>query len=138
MKKKLFSIFIVLIFVLTSFSSFATSKGIAQATDPDPIVTVEQAVLDEMQTKGSASYWIQFKNTVDLSSAYTMNWSDRGWFVYETLLKQADATQAQVKSYLTGSKIDFKSYWINNSILVTSSNKAVLNDILKFDGVESI
>jgi len=135
MKKKLFSLFIVLVFVLTSFSSFATSKGIAQATDPDPIVTVEQAVLDEMQTKGSASYWIQFKNTVDLSSAYTMNWSDRGWFVYETLLKQADATQAQVKSYLTGSKIDFKSYWINNSILVTSSNKAVLNDILKFDGV---
>lgn len=138
MKKKLFSLFIVLVFVLTSFSSFATSKGIAQATDPDPIVTVEQAVLDEMQTKGSASYWIQFKNTVDLSSAYTMNWSDRGWFVYKTLLRQAEATQAQVQKYLQGSKVDYKSYWINNSILVTSSTKSVLNEIIKLDGVESI
>ncbi len=136
MKKKLFSLFIVLVFVLTSFSSVTTSSGIAQANDP--IVTVEQAVLDEMQTKGSASYWIQFKNDVDLSPAYTMNWSDRGWFVYKTLLAQADATQAPVQKYLLGSKVDYKSYWINNSILVTSSTQTVLNDILKFDGVESI
>jgi subtilisin family serine protease len=136
MKKKLFSLFIVLVFVLTSFSSVTTSSGIAQANDPT--VTVEQAVLDEMQTKGSASYWIQFKNDVDLSPAYTMNWSDRGWFVYKTLLAQADATQAPVQKYLLGSKVDYKSYWINNSILVTSSTQTVLNDILKFDGVESI
>ena len=138
MKKKLFSLFIVFVFVLTSFSSFTTSSGIAKASDPDPIVTVEQAVLDEMQLNGSASYWIQFKNTVDLSPAYTMSWSDRGWFVYETLLKQAEVTQTQVKNYLTGSKVEFKSYWINNSILVTSSSKSVLNDLQKFDGVESI
>ena len=136
MKKKLFSLFIVLVFVLTSFSSLTTSSGIAQANDP--IVAVDQVVLDEMQTKGSASYWIQFKNTVDLSPAYTMNWSDRGWFVYKTLLAQADATQTPVQKYLLGSKVDYKSYWINNSILVTSSTQTVLNDILKFDGVESI
>lgn len=138
MKKKLLSLFIVLVFVLTSFSSFTTSSGVAKAIDPDSIVTVEQAVLDEIQTNGSASYWIQFKNTVDLSPAYTMSWSDRGWFVYETLLKQADETQAQVRSYLTGNKVEFQSYWINNSILVTSSDKTVLTDIQKFEGVESI
>ena len=138
MKKKLLSLFIVLVFVLTSFSSFTTSSGVAKAIDPDSIVTVEQAVLDEIQTNGSASYWIQFKNTVDLSPAYTMSWSDRGWFVYETLLKQADETQAQVRGYLTGSKVEFQSYWINNSILVTSSDKTVLTDIQKFEGVESI
>ncbi len=136
MKKKLFSLFIVFVFVLTSFSSMNTSKGIAQADDP--VATVEQAVLDEMQTNGSASYWVQFKNTVDLSPAYTMNWSDRGWFVYKTLLKQAEVTQTPVQKYLQGSKVEFKSYWINNSILVTSSSKSVLNEIMKFDGVESI
>jgi hypothetical protein len=138
MNKKLFSLFIVFVFVLTSFSSFTTSNGVAKASDPEPIVTVEQAVLDEMQTKGSASYWVQFRNTVDLSPAYTMNWSDRGWFVYKTLLAQADATQAPVQKYLLSSKVDFKSYWINNSIVVTSSSKSVLDAILKFDGVESI
>jgi len=138
MKKKLLSLFIVLVFVLTSFSSFTTSSGIAKASDPDPIVTVDQAVLDEMETKGSASYWVQFRNTADLTSAYSMSWSDRGWFVYKTLLAQAESTQAQVQKYLLSSKVDYKSYWINNSILVTSSSKTVLNDIMKFDGVESI
>ncbi len=58
--------------------------------------------------------------------------------MYKTLLAQADATQAPVQKYLLGSKVDYKSYWINNSILVTSSTQTVLNDILKFDGVESI
>jgi len=41
MKKKLLSLFIVLVFVLTSFSSFTTSSGVAKAIDPDSIVTVE-------------------------------------------------------------------------------------------------
>ena len=138
MKKKFFSLFSVFVFLLTSFSNLTTSNGVAIANDPHLIVTVEQAVGDEMQLNGSASYWIQFKNTADLSPAYTMNWSDRGWFVYKTLLNQAQVTQSQVQKRLLESKIGFKSYWINNSILVTSSTNTVLSDILKFDGVESI
>jgi subtilisin family serine protease len=138
MKKKVLRMFSVLIIVLMVFSTFTPSKVTAQPVEPNQEVTVDQAVLDEMQTKGSASYWVQFKNDVDLSPAYSMNWSDRGWFVYKTLLAQADATQAPVQKYLLGSKVDYKSYWINNSILVTSSTNSVLNEIMKFSGVESI
>lgn len=138
MKKKIFNLFIVLVFILASFSSPTASDGFANAEAQGPIVTVEQAVMDEMNTKGSASYWIQFKNTADLSPAYAMSWSERGWFVYKTLQKQAEASQAQMSSYLTASNVDFQSYWINNSILVKSSPKAILNNILKFSSVESI
>ncbi|NLW72160.1 MAG: S8 family serine peptidase [Chloroflexi bacterium] len=138
MKKKILSLFVVLVFILASFSSLTTSNGFAKAEAQGPIVTVEQAVIDEMDTKGSTSYWIQFKNTADLSPAHAMSWSDRGWFVYETLRKQAEASQAQVNGYLTASKVDFQSYWINNSILVKDSSRVVLNDIMRFSGVESI
>lgn len=138
MSKRLFGMLSVLIIVLMVFSNFTPAQVTAQSVVPEQEVTIEQSVLDEMETKGSASYWIQFKNTVDLSPAYSMNWSDRGWFVYETLLKQAELSQAPVRSYLTNSKVEFMSYWINNSILVTSSSKTVLNDILKFDAIESI
>ncbi len=138
MKKKTLNLFIVLVFVLTSFSSLTASDSFAKAKVQEPVVTVEQAILDEMDTNGSASYWIQFKNTADLSPAYAMSWSDRGWFVYETLKEQAEVSQAQVNSYLTASKVDFQSYWINNSIFVKNSTNAVLNDIQKFEGVESI
>jgi len=87
MKKKVASLFSVLIIILMVFSTFTPAKVTAQSVEPEQEVSVDQAVLDEMQTKGSASYWVQFKNEVDLSPAYTMNWSDRGWFVYQTLKK---------------------------------------------------
>jgi subtilisin family serine protease len=136
--KKLLNLFFVLIFVLANFSSMTPVNGIVQLDIPGTDIIVEQAVLNEMQMEGSASYWIQFKNAVDLSPAYTMNWSDRGWFVYETLKKHADATQAQAQKYLTNSKVEYKSFWINNSILVTNSTNSVLSDLLKFTGVEKI
>ena len=138
MKKKIASLFSVLIIILMVFSTFTPAKVTAQSVEPEQEVSVDQAVLDEMQTKGSASYWVQFKNEVDLSPAYTMNWSDRGWFVYQTLKKQAELSQSQAQKYLLSSKVEHKSFWINNSILVTSSTNAVLNDIIKLDGVERI
>ncbi len=138
MKKKVASLFSVLIIILMVFSTFTPAKVTAQSVEPEQEVSVDQAVLDEMQTKGSASYWVQFKNDVDLSPAYTMNWSDRGWFVYQTLKKQAELSQSQAQKYLLSSKVEHKSFWINNSILVTSSTNAVLNDIIKLDGVERI
>lgn len=101
-------------------------------------VIVDQAVINEIITKGTASYWIEFKNDTDLSQAYFLDWNERGWFVYDTLKKQADQTQAQVQKYLTNSNVEYKSFWINNSILVTSSTNSVLSDLLKFTGVEKI
>src|SRR5690606_3690126 len=66
------------------------------------------------------------------------NWRNRGWFVYETLERQADTTQAQAQKYLKSSQVEYKSFWINNSILITSSTISVLNDLLKFNGIEKI
>src|SRR5690606_19182935 len=113
-------------------------NGTMQLDLPNTEIIIEQAVLNDMQTEGSASYWIQFKNAVDLSPAYTMNWRNRGWFVYETLERQADTTQAQAQKYLKSSQVEYKSFWINNSILITSSTISVLNDLLKFNGIEKI
>ncbi len=92
-----------------------------------------------MQTNGTASYYLNFANTADLSPpAYTMNWSDRGWFVYETLKAQMETSQAAVQAYLSNAGVEFRSFWINNSIYVKNSNATVLAGVQGFEGVESI
>ena len=83
-----------------------------------PAVTVEDAVLQDMQTNGTASYYLNFANTADLSPAYTMNWSDRGWFVYETLKAQMETSQAGVQSYLSNAGVEFRSFWITTAFML--------------------
>ncbi|HHV06033.1 MAG TPA: S8 family serine peptidase [Anaerolineaceae bacterium] len=103
-----------------------------------PAVTIEEAVLQDMQANGSASYFIEFAYTADLSPAYSMNWSDRGWFVYETLKAQMETSQAAVQAYLSNAGVEFRPFWINNSIFVKNSNATVLFAVQDFEGVQAI
>lgn len=134
--KKHFGLFSVLIVVLIVFSNVTPANVTAQPDGPETKVTVEQAILDKMETQGTASYWIQFENEVTLSPAYDMDWSERGWFVYETLLAQAEKSQSQVRAYLQKNNIEYQSYWINNSILVTSSTNSILSNLTQFANVK--
>ena len=84
---KILSVLLLLGLLFCYAPQMASAENTAQAA-----VTVEDAVLQEMQTNGKASYYLHFAYTADLSPAYTMNWSDRGWFVYETLKSQMEAS----------------------------------------------
>jgi len=130
---KILSVLILLGLVFSYAPKMARAESTAQT-----VVTVEDAVLQEMQTNGTASYYLQFANTADLSPAYTMNWSDRGWFVYETLKAQMETSQAAVQAYLSNAGVEFRPFWINNSIYVKNSNATVLAGVQGFDGVEAI
>jgi subtilisin family serine protease len=130
---KILSVLILLGLVFSYAPKMARAESTAQT-----VVTVEEAVLQEMQTNGTASYYLQFANTADLSPAYTMNWSDRGWFVYETLKAQMETSQAAVQAYLSNAGVEFRPFWINNSIYVKNSNATVLAGVQGFEGVEAI
>jgi subtilisin family serine protease len=119
-------------------SMTAPSTTIAQAPEPQASVTVDTEVLDEIESNGSASYWINFRARTDLSKAYPMSWSDRGWFVYDELTKTASASQDKVVQYLVDAKVIYKTYWIKNTILVKDSNIDTLNALMSFPEIESI
>ncbi len=131
---KVLSVLLVLAMLLSYIPAVAT----AQAINTPRLVTVDQAVQDEMQKSGVATYWVEFNNTADLSPAYSLNWQDRGWFVYETLKEQADRTQAQAIQMLESSRTTYKSFWINNSILVSQSNNQVLSSLQSLPNVTAI
>ena len=138
MKSKSLPKTLTVLLVLAMLLSFVPANVTAQAAVPPQLVTVDQSVQDEMQKTGSASYWVKFENSVDLTPAYSMNWQDRGWFVYNTLKEQADRTQAQAILMLESSGTTYESFWINNSILVSQSNNQVLSSLLSLPNVTDI
>ncbi|HOR84654.1 MAG TPA: S8 family serine peptidase, partial [Anaerolineaceae bacterium] len=137
-KKSTYRVLALLLALGMLFSMLNTTAVQASDTEPQASITVAPEVLTEMETKGSASYWIEFSTQPDLSAAYQMSWSERGWYVYDTLSKAAKTSQARVASYLENSKVEYQSYWIKNTILVESSNKATLNGLMSFPEIKAI
>jgi subtilisin family serine protease len=130
---KILSVLILLGLLFSYAPQMATAENAAQN-----VVTVEQSVLDQLQADGTASYYLEFENNADLSPAFSMNWSDRGWFVYETLKAQADRSQAAALNYLNTNGIEYTPHWINNTIFVKNSNATILNGLQGFEGVQAI
>jgi subtilisin family serine protease len=75
----------------------------------------------------------------DLSAAYAIkDWSERGWFVYNTLKETAARTQAPVIAVLKASGLKYESFYAGNEIAVTGSGMAVLSQIAALDAVGHI
>ena len=63
----------------------------------DPLARkIEAEVLQQLDRSGTTSFWVVMAEKADLSQASGLNWSDRGWFVYERLRETAARSQAPV------------------------------------------
>ena len=139
MSKKIhYTIFAVLLMVGMFFNLVAPATALAKGPELQASITVDPAVLTEMKANGSANYWIDFTADADLSAAYDMGWTERGWYVYNALTANAKESQANVAAYLTGANVEYQSYWIKNTILVKSSNLNTLNGLLNFPEIKAI
>lgn len=129
---------LTILLALIMFISYISANVIAETGVPQQVVTVDQAVEDEMKVNGTATYWVEFENTADLSQAYFMDWSERGWYVYLTLKAQADETQAATKTRLDKADVEYQSFWISNRILVKQSSQTIFSDIHQLPFVKAI
>jgi len=114
MKRNAIMKVLAVVLALGMLVSYIPVNVTAKTAVPQQIVTVGNAVLDEINKNGVATYWVDFKNTADLSQAYFMDWSERGWFVYETLKEQAEKTQSAAIDYLKTTGFTYKSFWLAN------------------------
>ena len=138
MKRKTMLKILAVVLALGMVISYIPTNVTAKTVVPQQAVTVDNAVLDEINKNGVATYWVDFKNTADLSQAYFMDWSERGWFVYETLKEQAEKTQSAAIDYLKTTGLKYKSFWIANRILVEQSDRTVLASLQRLPNVVSI
>jgi len=138
MKRKTMLKILAVVLALGMVISYIPTNVTAKTVVPQQAVTVDNAVLDEINKNGVATYWVDFKNTADLSQAYFMDWSERGWFVYETLKEQAEKTQSAAIDYLKTTGLKYKSFWLANRILVEQSDRTVLASLQRLPNVVSI
>ena len=110
--------------------------GSAVAVDSGNVV--ETAVEQALTRDGAADYLVYFDSRPDLSAAGTMDWKTRGRFVMESLQKTAAKSQAGAIDLLKANNVKFQSFWIDNVIAVTKSDRATLNSISSLPGVARV
>jgi len=118
-------IFLGLLLLLISNQSVtgADSAPVSELAATDKI---EPGLRDAVATAGSASYWVYMAEQADLSAAYGISdWSERGWYVYDTLRETAASSQAGLISQLatlqqTEAVQNYRSFFVANAILITS------------------
>lgn len=140
-KGKLLAIMLVIGFTTLLVFQSRTTTAVAQATQEEvksSSVFVEPELLTEFETNREAGYLIYFRDKADLSAAYDMDWEARGKYVMETLQATAKASQANVVTYLDAQGVEYQSFWIDNIVAVSVSDRATMENLRAFDEIESL
>jgi subtilisin family serine protease len=103
-----------------------------------PLDKVEGKVLDQLAAKGAATFFVVLGERADLGSAAKLaTHTARTTFVYQRLREHAERSQARLRRLLEASKVDYKPFWIANTVRVTAP-KDVLAKIAVLPEVERV
>lgn len=83
---------------------------------------IEAGLMDRLLAEGQADFIVRFGEQADLSAAYGMEWSERGWYVYNTLTETARRSQARAQAYLDAQGLAFRSFFAGNELYVYAGN----------------
>ena len=96
----------------------------------DPADKITPAATRAFQAEDTTDFWLRFAGETDLSAAGGItSWSERGDYVYETLLAAAESSQKQAIDALEESGTEYTSYWATNSILVEDGSLDQATDL---------
>src|SRR4029453_18159235 len=97
------------------------------STLPAQAATVEAAVTQELARSGRADVLVTLANAATLEGATQIaDRLARRQFVYDTLTAHAAATQAALRTFLDGRGVAYDSFWIDNSIHISSADSALI------------
>jgi len=111
----------------------------SQRQDSTFEIEVEPELLNRIQTDESPGYLIYFRQRPDLSPGFRMGWEARGQFVTSALQKAAESAQRRVRAYLDSQGVSYKSFWIDNIIVVEGgSPQAAFHGLLEFVEISAL
>ncbi len=109
-------------YLVVSFVASTLAAPLFAATfqaSPDLRAKADAWVLDQFATKSSVPLIVQLPEQADLSRAAEIaDKTERGRFVYETLRKHADASQGELRRWLSERGVTHRPFWIANMVLV--------------------
>ena len=118
--------------ITISFFALAFSAGLTlpvQAADVDPLI------LNQLRVTDRADVFVKMTASADLSPAAVLERVARRQWVHDRLNAEADRSQAKIREFLRGRGVEFKIFWINNSLFVRGANQALVDALANFDGV---
>ena len=114
----------------------APSKIDPEKIDPEKI---DPGLASNLEDKGNADFYVDLAPRADLSAATTIHdWAERGAAVVKALQATADASQADLRAQLDAAKVDYKSFWISNTVLVHGGSETIATSAAGLDEVHSL
>src|SRR6266545_619637 len=105
-------------------SGVPLERGSVAAPKAKPLDKVERRVLDQTAARGAATFFVVLRDRADLAPATKLRkHADRTAAVYQRLRANADRSQARLRQLLRASKVDYKPFWIANTVRVTAGPK---------------
>ncbi|MEU4364683.1 S8 family serine peptidase [Promicromonospora sp. NPDC023987] len=96
----------------------------------EPADKITPAAKRAFAAPGDTSFWLRFADSPDLDAAGAItSWSERGKYVYDTLVAAAEASQEQAIAELEASGTEYTSYWATNAILVEDGSLGLATDL---------
>ncbi|MFD7307419.1 S8 family serine peptidase [Promicromonospora sp. NPDC059942] len=118
--------------VLTTALWAVPSAAAAPAADPTPPARDEVAekvtdeVAETLAEEVRADFWVQLADRPDLAPAKDIaDWGERGQYVYDALVQNAEQSQAGVVAQLEAAGVEYQSFWISNAIHVQDGTEAL-------------
>jgi hypothetical protein len=140
MRSRWYNLLVLLSLVLglvpvTAVQAAPAAAPTAQGT---PDIEVESVLRNQLAADATTGYLIYFDEKPDLSPAYQMDWIQRGRFVANALQRTAERSQARVRAYLDAQGAEYKAFWVDNVIVVESSNLRTFNALSTFAEVSAL
>jgi subtilisin family serine protease len=102
-------------------------------------VEIEAELLEVLAQEGAADFVVILAERPDLSKADEIqDWSERGWYVYNTLLEVATRTQAPIITYAQENGFKYRSYLSNNMVYLESGDMEAVQSLAQLPGVLQI
>jgi subtilisin family serine protease len=113
----------------------------AATAQPNPDAKIEPRLLQTLSDNpdGPTPFFLVFEEQPDLSAAHAMNnKAARGRFVGQSLVDTAQRSQAGVRGYLTGHKVSFTPFWVENKIHILEGTLDLARDLARRPDVAAI
>ncbi|MEV6864078.1 S8 family serine peptidase [Streptosporangium subroseum] len=97
-------------------------------TRPTPASRLEPRLAETLAARGSADVFVILKEKADLSATRSLKkHADRTAYGFQALTATADRSQAGLRALLRASHVDFRPYWLVNTILVRGASPELVD-----------
>jgi hypothetical protein len=117
---------------ITDGSLAASPRQIIKVAEVNPQQTsgkIESSLLSAIAENGTADFIVRFNQQADLSAAYTMDWNQRGEFVYDTLRETAASSQLNAKAILDATGLKYQTFIAGNDLYVWGGTQTAVNGL---------